>query len=56
MCSKPVTWKGGPLLWILPLYLYVNKKFDDDDDDGSYYCHPDVGIRMGIRVGVDITL
>ena len=23
----------GPLLWILPLYLHVNPKFDDDDDD-----------------------
>ena len=22
----------GPLLWILPLYLHVNKKSDDDDD------------------------
>ena len=25
--------EGGPLLWILPLYLHVNKKSDDDDDD-----------------------
>ena len=24
--------KGGPLLWILPLYLHINKKSDDDDD------------------------
>ena len=24
---------GGPLIWILPLYLHVNKKSDDDDDD-----------------------
>ena len=23
---------GGPLLWIWPLYLHINKKFDDDDD------------------------
>ena len=23
----------GPLLWIWPLYLHVNKKYDDDDDD-----------------------
>ena len=23
--------KGGPLLWILALYLHVNKKSDDDD-------------------------
>ena len=22
--------EGGPLLWIWPLYLHVNKKFDDD--------------------------
>ena len=26
--------EGGPLLWILPLYLHVNKKSDDDDDLG----------------------
>ena len=22
--------KGGPLMWMLPLYLHVNKKSDDD--------------------------
>ena len=30
----------GPLMWILPLYLHVNKKsgdadYDDDDDDND---------------------
>ena len=25
--------EGGPLLWIWPLYLHVNKKSNDDDDD-----------------------
>ena len=25
--------EGGPLLWIWPLYLHVNKKSDDDNDD-----------------------
>ena len=25
--------EGGPLMWVLPLYLHVNKKSDDDDDD-----------------------
>ena len=25
--------EGGPLLWIWPLYLHVNKKSDDDDND-----------------------
>ena len=25
--------EGGPLLWILPLYLHVNQNTDDDDDD-----------------------
>ena len=24
--------EGDPLLWILPLYLHINKKSDDDDD------------------------
>ena len=32
-CSKPATWNGGPLLWILPLYLHLIQKSDDDDDD-----------------------
>ena len=30
--SKPVTWKRGPLLWILLLYLHVNQNSDDNDD------------------------
>ena len=27
--------EGGPLMWILPLYLHINQKsiVDDDDDD-----------------------
>ena len=27
--------EGGPLMWMLPLYLHVNQKsdYDDDDDD-----------------------
>ena len=29
--------KGGPLLWIWPLYLHFNKKSDDDDDDDDDY-------------------
>ena len=28
--------EGGPLMWILPLYLHVNKKSEDDDDDDMY--------------------
>ena len=28
--------EGGPLLWIWPLYLHVNKKSDDDDDDDGF--------------------
>ena len=30
--------EGGPLMWMLPLYLHVNQKSvddDDDDDDGD---------------------
>ena len=26
---------GGALMWILPLYLHINKKSDDDDDDAE---------------------
>ena len=25
--------EGGPLMWMLPLYLHVNQKSGDDDDD-----------------------
>ena len=25
--------EGGPLMWMLPLYLHVNQKSDNDDDD-----------------------
>ena len=28
--------EGGPLLWIWPLYLHVDKKSDDDDDDDEW--------------------
>ena len=27
--------EGGPLMWMLPLYLHVNQKFVDDDDDND---------------------
>ena len=27
--------EGGPLMWMLPLYLHVNKKSVDDDDDND---------------------
>ena len=29
--------EGGPLLWIWPLYLLVNKKSDDDDNELSWF-------------------
>ena len=25
--------ESDPLMWMLPLYLHVNKKYNDDDDD-----------------------
>ena len=25
--------EGGPLMWMLPLYLHVNEKSDDEDDN-----------------------
>ena len=32
--------EGGPLMWMLPLYLHVNQKsdYDDDDDDDRITC------------------
>ena len=36
MCSKLATWKGDPLMWMLPLYLHINQEsVDDNDDDES---------------------
>ena len=29
----------GPLMWMLHLYLHVNKKFDDPDDDHDHEKH-----------------
>ena len=31
--------EGGPLIWILPLYLHVNtcKKLDDDDEGNIFF-------------------
>ena len=26
VCSKPAIWKGGPLMWMLLLFLHINKK------------------------------
>ena len=28
--------EGGPLMWMLPLYLHINQKSDDDDDDKTF--------------------
>ena len=27
--------EGGPLIWMLSLYLHVNQNSDDDDDDAD---------------------
>ena len=27
--------RGGPLMWMLPLYLHVNQKSDYDDDESA---------------------
>ena len=41
--------EGGPLLWILPLYLHVNKKSDDDSKIAPICgdLNKDVGITVG---------
>ena len=33
MCAASQPPGSGPTDLMLPLYLHVNKKFDDDDDD-----------------------
>ena len=49
---RPRMKKGGPLLWIWPLYLHVNQKSDDDDElfskKTSRYCHSP-GVVVGVR-------
>ena len=32
--------EGGPLMWMLPLYLHVNQKSDYDDYEGKLAPHP----------------
>ena len=33
-CKQQASYlEGGPLMWMLPLYLHVNQKSDDDNDD-----------------------
>ena len=31
--------EGDPLMWMLPLYLHINKKSNDDDDDDDDDSH-----------------
>ena len=33
MCVASQLPGRGPLMWMLPLYLHLNKKSGDDDDD-----------------------
>ena len=33
MCAASQLTGWGPLMWMLPLYLHVDKTFGDDDDD-----------------------
>ena len=42
--------EGGPLLWMLPLYLHVNKKFDDDDECLSWeYSRMSIWLKLWKR-------
>ena len=42
--------EGGPLMWILPLYLHINKKshydYDDADELSLAYSTPQFMIRL----------
>ena len=36
-CVQPASYlEGGPLMWMLPLYLHINQKSDYDDDDTMF--------------------
>ena len=40
----------GPFMWMLPLYLHINKKSDDDDDDDADPCEPQFYyIKLGFK-------
>ena len=36
-CQEGGPLEGGPLVWMLPLYLHVNQKSDYDDDMMSHH-------------------
>ena len=38
-CVQQVSYlEGGPLMWMLPLYLHIDLKSNDDDDDDDESC------------------
>ena len=52
--------EGGPLLWMLSLYLHINQKDDDDDDDDDddkgtvnvlKFCTPKLLTRCHMQTG-----
>ena len=45
--------EGGPLMWMLPLYLHVNKKSDDDDDVYSDNMPEQTWIKINVHGQVD---
>ena len=42
MIETPGDLEGGPLLWILPLYLHANQKSDDDDEFAYRGANPSI--------------
>ena len=35
--ASQLSGRGGPLMWIFPLYLHVKKSDDDDDDEKVFF-------------------
>ena len=55
--TSQLSGRGGPLMWILPLYLHVNNKKsdddeddDDDDDDEKVFFHKEIFLITVLHV------
>ena len=40
--------EGGPLMWMLPLYLHINKQYVDVDDDDEYFSENTVDYGLSL--------
>ena len=46
--------EGGPLMWMLPLYLHIKKSGDDDDDEDDDNNNDDLMYRLYRKMAIII--